>query len=237
MDPALARAFETTWPAAEYAQAGGFRVGHGLGAGGRVGSAFTIGNWMPTDIDAAINIHFNWKQRALFSTLDTETKLQDELETRNFLIEKPSLIMAAPTKVLTDQVIPKIMTFTIWPPLSIQRDIWVEGNIDARRQAIMDRVTTFKTSILGRIEDRAAGTAFAALNQDVAMLHALEIAPEFRRKGLAGWMIRQAAFWAEENGASRLALAVLRDNAGAVSLYESLGFRVVTGYRYYAKDI
>ena len=43
MDAALAEAFEISWPASEYADAGGFRVGRGLGAGGRVSSARAVG--------------------------------------------------------------------------------------------------------------------------------------------------------------------------------------------------
>lgn len=237
MDPVLAQAFETTWPAAEYAGAGGFIVGRALGAGGRVGSARVAKDWVPEDIEAAMAIHRQWQQSVLFRALDAETTLQVELENKGFRIDKPSLIMECDAISLTDQTIPPVMTFTIWPPLAIQRDIWVEGNIDPARQAVMDRVQTPKTSILGRIEDRAAGAAFVAVDGDVAMLHALEVTPEWRRKGLAGWMIRQAAFWAVEHGATRLALAVLCSNTAAVGLYRSLGFRDVTGYRYYAKDI
>ena len=52
-DPDLARAFETTWPAAEYADAGAFRVGRGYGAGGRVSSARALRqDWDEADIPA-----------------------------------------------------------------------------------------------------------------------------------------------------------------------------------------
>lgn len=236
MDKPLAQAFEETWPAMEYADAGGFRVGRGLGAGGRVSSAHAFGDWEPADIDAATAIHLAWRQRPLFRALDSEIALREALEDRGFRPENPTSIMEIEAKALTDKTIPRVMTFAIWPPLAIQREIWAAGNITPARQTVMDRVATPKTSILGRIEDRAAGAAFVAIHQGVALLHALEILPDWRRKGLAGWMMRQAAFWAVENGAERLALAVSKPNTNAVALYEGLGFREVAGYRYYAKE-
>ena len=51
-DPAIAEAFEATWPAAEYADAGGFRIGRATGAGRRVNSACTVQSWSPADIGA-----------------------------------------------------------------------------------------------------------------------------------------------------------------------------------------
>lgn len=50
----------------------------------------------------------------------------------------------------------------------------------------MDRAAGPKTSLLGRIKDRAAGTGFVAISDGIAVLHAVYILPDWRRMGLAG---------------------------------------------------
>lgn len=55
----------------------------------------------------------------------------------------------------------------------------------------------------------------------------LAIAPEARRRGYAAEVLRALQDRAQEDGRS-LALRVLRDNAGARALYESLGFAEVS---------
>lgn len=235
MDAALAQAFEDTWPAAEYADAGGFRVGRGLGAGGRVSSARAAGAWVPEDIPAAEAIHRAWGQQPMFRVLDDDASLIAALTTAGYRRETPTAIMQAPVASLTDQPVPFLTTFAIWPPLAIQRDIWKTGSISPARQAVMDRVVGPKTAILGRIDDRAAGAAFAAILSDVVMVHAVEVLPPFRRRGLAGWMMRQVALWAADQGVTRIGLAVSRANAGARATYDRLGFSEVAGYAYYAK--
>lgn len=235
MDRALSEAFERTWPAAEYRDAGGFRVGRGLGAGGRVGSARAVGDWRAADIDVAAALHEGWDQRALFRAQDDDSRLIAALEAQGFRRENPTAVMETAIAALTDRPVPPVTAFAIWPPLAIQREIWAAGNIGPARQAVMERVEANRAAILGRIEDRAAGAGFVAAYGGVALLHGLEILPDWRRKGLAGWMVRQAAFWAAEAGADRLALAVSRANEGAVAFYRSLGFREAAGYAYYAR--
>ena len=237
MDAALAQAFEETWPAAEYADAGGFRLGRGLGAGGRVSSARAVGPWVPDDIAGVEAIHRGWDQPPMFRVLDGDAALIAALTAAGYRRETPTAIMQAPVPLLAGQTIPVLTTFAIWPPLAIQRDIWGAGNIDPMRQAVMDRVSGPRTAILGRIDDRAAGAAFAAIAAGVAMVHAVEVLPAFRRRGLAGWMMRQVAHWAADYGATRIGLAVSRANGGARATYDRLGFTEVAGYAYYAKDL
>lgn len=237
IDAALARAFEDTWPAAEYANAGGFRVGRGLGVGGRVGSAIAAGPWVPDDIARAERVHRAWSQPPLFRVPDDDAAPVAALRAAGYRRQTPTAIMAAPVAVLADRTIPPITTFAVWPPLAIQRHIWAAGRIDPVRQAVMARVAGPRAAILGRIRDRAAGAAFVAAAGDVAMLHAVEVLPPFRREGVAGWMIRQAAFWAQDTGAARLALAVSRDNHGARAAWDRLGFVEVAGYAYYVRDL
>lgn len=235
MDRALSHAFEATWPAAEYADAGGFRVGRGHGAGGRVSSARVVGDWTQGDIAAVEAIHAAWDQQPMFRALDDDNDLIAALTSAGYLRETPTAIMAAPIAMLTDKIIPAVTTFAVWPPLAIQRDLWRAGNINDARQAVMMQADLPKAAILGRIDDRAAGAAFVAIVDKVAMVHAVEVLPEFRRRGLAGWMMRQAALWAAEQGADLIGLAVSRANTGARATYDKMGFTEVAGYSYFAK--
>ncbi|WP_405403208.1 GNAT family N-acetyltransferase [Paracoccus sp. Ld10] len=234
-DPDLVAAFEATWPPAESVRCGGFLVGRGAGAGGRVSSAIAVGPWAHDDIDAACARHASWGQPPLFRAWGDEADLIAALTARGLTAHTPTLIMAAPLSALTDRPVPPVTAFAIWPPLAIQRQIWVAGNIDAARQGVMERVSQPKAALLGRISDRAAGAGFVALHDRVAMVHAIEVLPAFRRQGLAGWMMRQAAHWAQDLGATRAGLAVSRANTAAQATYASIGFAVAGSYAYYGR--
>lgn len=234
-DPALARAFETTWPAAETVDTGALRTGRGLGAGGRVSSTLPLSaDWSDADIDAAIAAHRGWDQRPMFRMPDDDAALQQALAARGFARETPTAIMVADCAALATAV-PGMTSFAIWPPLAMQRDIWAAGNISGPRQDVMDRITLPRTAMLGRLNDRAAGAAFVAVDGEVAMIHAIEVLPAFRRMGLSGWMVRHAAAWALDQGATRLGLAVSRGNTGARAAYDALGFAEIGGYSYWAQ--
>ncbi|MDK8874481.1 GNAT family N-acetyltransferase [Paracoccus sp. SSJ] len=236
-DPDIARAFESTWPAAEYAQAGGFLVGRGRGGGGRVSSArATRPDWSEADIARAEAVQRSWNERPMFRVADDDAALSQALAAQGFRHGTPTAILAADCARLTALPVPPLTAFAIWPPLAMQRDIWSDGNVSAARQEVMERACLPKTGLLGRVQDRAAGAAFVALDGPVAMIHAIEVVPALRRQGVAGWLIRMAAAWAEEQGATRLALAVSRANTGARAVYDRLGFAELGGYGYWSKD-
>jgi GNAT superfamily N-acetyltransferase len=71
-----------------------------------------------------------------------------------------------------------------------------------------------------------------AEHEGTALLSALLVAPERRRAGAGGLLLRAAAHWAAAQGAARLALFVERGNAAANALYASAGMRIVEGYHY-----
>ncbi len=59
-----------------------------------------------------------------------------------------------------------------------------------------------------------------------AELVTIDVLPEFRREGL-GWRLHQAAEdWLRAGGCASIDLHVAVDNAGAVSFYDRLGYRV-----------
>lgn len=60
--------------------------------------------------------------------------------------------------------------------------------------------------------------------------------PEVRRRGLGKGMVAQAHKWAENRGATAAHLEVRAGNAGAIAMYESLGYRRVGVRRAYYAD-
>ncbi len=232
--PDLARAFETTWPAAETRDSGALRTGRGLGAGGRVGSSRALGpGWRAADIAAAEAVHRGWVQAPLFRVALGDTALRDALAARGYRPHTPTAIMVCGCAALAGRL-PGMTAFATWPPLAIQRDLWAAGGIGAARQAVMERVALPRAALLGRLHDRAAGAAFVAADGPVAMIHAIEVAPAFRRQGMAGWLLGAAADWALSVGADRLALAVGRANTAARAAYDKLGFAEVGAYDYWS---
>ncbi len=55
-------------------------------------------------------------------------------------------------------------------------------------------------------------------------LHAMSVAPPFRRMGIGTWLCRQALDMAARMGAESVLLTVGEDNAAAAGLYTKLGF-------------
>ncbi len=234
MIEALIAALDATWPPAETVRCGGFTVGRGVGGGRRVSAAHATDTWEQADIEAAVAQQAEWGQAPLFRVRYDDAVLIAALEMRGYRPHDDTIFMVAPVLALTDLPLPRVTAFAIWPPLAIQRDIWAEAGIGAERVAVMERAQVPKAALLGRIHDRAAGAGYAAIHDDIVMVHALEVVPAQRRQGLAGWMMRAAAFWGAENGAARIALAVTRENAAANALYDGLGLRPAGGYRYYS---
>ena len=171
-------------------------------------------------------------QDPLFMLRDGEGLLDTALSARGYRVIDPVNLWLCPVDHLTDIPVPRVTAFAIWEPLAIMRDIWMSGGIGPKRVAVMERVSGAKTGILGRVADKPAGAAFCAVHDGVAMVHAVEISQQFRRKGLGAWMMRQAAFWAKDNGAEWMSVLCTQANEGANGLYASLGMQVVGQYHY-----
>lgn len=226
---------EATWPPAATTQTGPWLIRDGRGGGQRVSAASPCGDWGPADIPAAETAMQALGQSALFVIWPEDAALDAALAERGYKRHDPVVVYEIDCAALADPAPPFLTTFPHWPPLGIARDIWAEGGIGPARIAVMDRVKTPKTAILGRTGDRAAGTAFVATNGDCAMLHALEVSPALRRQGTAHNILRAAARWSLDHGAARLLLLVTEANKNARSLYASLGFSPVGHYHYRKK--
>jgi GNAT superfamily N-acetyltransferase len=231
-DPLYYDVVDATWPAASVTRLGAVTLREGLGGGSRVSAASAAGPLEDAELQTAEEAMRAMGQTPLFMIRDGQDGLDAQLEARGYQVKDPVNLWTCPVGALTEVKIPRVTTFAMWEPLAICREIWEAGGIGASRQAIMARAGGRKTAILARNDDKPAGAAFAAIHQGVAMVHAVEILPFQRRKGMGAWIMRQAAFWAAENGAGVLAVLCTRENDAANGLYASLGMKIAGGYHY-----
>lgn len=223
-----------TWPPEATTRLGPFLMCRSDGGGSRVRAARLAEGARPAtrgDIDAAVAWMRGHSQPVRFMVMDGQGALDTDLADAGFAVRDPTLVLAAPVAAVAAAP-PPVTVFETWPPLAIQAEIWDQGGIGPDRRAIMARAATPKISLFGRADDRPAGSAFAAIADDIAMVHALEVAQNTRRKGLGAHMMRAAADWAERNGAARIMVLVTEDNTAARALYASLGFDPVGRYHY-----
>lgn len=220
-----------TWPPAAFHRAGPWIVREGQGGGQRVSAATAAGPVTEDDIALAEAQEEALGQNPIFMIRPGDEVLDGWLAAHGYRVKDPVVIYLAPVAALAGEV-PPVTAFPIWPPLQIQRDIWAEGGIGEGRLAVMERAAGPKTTILARRDDKPAGTAYVAIHQGVAMLHAIEVPEEMRRRKAAHYMMRRAVNWAQENGAEWISLVVLQSNAGARALYASLGMEEAGKYHY-----
>lgn len=217
----LARVMEETWPPASVRRVGPVTLREGAGGGKRVSAASVEGEFSATDLEAP-----------LFVVRQGQAALDAALAARGYAVVDPVVAYAAPAAMLADPAPPYLSALPHWPPLAITREIWAEEGIGPARVAVMERVRGPKTAILARTGDHPVGAAFVAVSGDIAMLHALEVRVAARRQGSANNILRCAAGWALDHGATTFSLVVTEANAPARALYASLGMAVVGQYHY-----
>ncbi|MGV8950037.1 MAG: GNAT family N-acetyltransferase [Cypionkella sp.] len=231
----LRAVMEATWPAANTQPVGAWLIREGQGGGQRVMAASPRDGWQPADLPQAEAAMRALGQPLIFVIYPEDQALDAVLEAEGYGVVDPVVGYAG---AIADMALPPpeyMTTFPHWPPMAIAETLWEEGGIGPARLAVMARVQGPKTAILSRVNDRAAGVAFVAIHDGVAMLHALEVTPSQRQQGSAHNILRAAVTWAQDNGAHSLSLVVTEANAGARALYASVGLGVVGQYHYRRK--
>lgn len=232
----IIHATSVTWPPAETVAFGTVTVRIGAGGGKRVSAARIDADHTPGDISAAEKAMDAAEQPRLFVVPAGHTQIDEILARRGYDLIDPVNQYITEIDPLAEQELPRLATFEIWPPLAIMERIWAEGDIGPGRLEVMDRVSVAKTAIFGRAKDMPAGTAFAACDGTVAMVHALHVAPDLRRNGAARHIMIAAARWARVNGATHLAVLCTEANEPANTMYMNLGFEPAGGYHYRISD-
>lgn len=231
---ALFDTVEATWPAAACHRIGPWLLREGQGGGKRVSSISAEPGWTPNDIAVAERAAADLGQTPLFQLRPEQAELDDALAARGYEVVDPVDLLTAPVAALMADL-DRLDTLPSWPPLAVQAEIWGAGGIGPARLAVMARAEGPKTALLGRYRDHAVATAYVACHGPIAMLHALEVAPQARRQGIARVMMRGAANWAARHGAQDLAVLVVKTNQPAQNLYKSLGMTAVGHYFYRIK--
>ena len=229
------RVVAATWPAASVREVGPWRIRDGRGGGSRVSAATAEGPVTAADLPAAEAAMRDLGQVPLVMVRDGEEALDGMLDAAGYRVMDPVTGYAAPVDAVA-RLAPPVTVFTVWPPLAAQAEIWAEGGIGPARLAVMDRAAEPKVTLFGRLDDTPAGTVYAGIAEGIVMLHALEIAPRFRRRGLAATLTRAVAAWGAARGATHLALVTTRANLGANALYSGLGMTPVARYHYRIKE-
>lgn len=230
--PILFRVLEATWPAAATLRVGPWMIRDGQGGGQRVAATTAEEAVTDADIPQAEAAMTALGQPHLFMIRPGDTALDAMLDARGYRVKDPVALYLAPIANLTKTPVPRVSAFTIFPPLAIMADLWAAAGIGPARLAVMDRGQAPKTGILARNADQPAGAAFVAICENIAMIHAIEVAKPHRNQGVGANILRAAAHWAQDQGATHLTLAVTRANKRANSLYTSLGMTVVGHYHY-----
>jgi len=228
----LYEAIDATWAPATISRAGPWAIREGRGGGSRVSAATADGPVTQADLPQAEAAMRALGQVPLFMIRQGDEALDAMLAERGYELADPVNLRLGPLAPFLAEPLPLARVYAGWEPLAIQREIWAAGGVGAERLAVMDRVEAPKTSILGRDGNAPAATAFVALHKGIAMMHAVEVAAKYRRKGVAALMCRQAAVWAAAQGGTHIAALCTRANAGSNALYSSLGLAVVGQYHY-----
>lgn len=230
--PELFAAAEATWPAAARDLVGPWIIRSGPGGGSRVNAATAAGPVGAADLPLAEAEMRARGQQPLFMLREGEAALDSLLAAAGYAVKDPVVIRRAPVQAFAKQDRARGAVYEAWPPLAVQLDLWAAAGIGPARIAVMRRAAPPRISLLGRVGDSPAGTAFLACHAGTAMVHAIEVAPKFRRRGLGRQLILAAADWAARRGARDLALLVTAANVGANALYAALEMDVADRYHY-----
>jgi GNAT superfamily N-acetyltransferase len=197
-----------------------------------VSAATAIGAPDISDIKLAENKMVQWHQDKLFMIKKNEILLDEALSASGYRVIDPTNIWSISSKNLSIQKTLPVKAFTIFPPLAIQRELWRANHIPPSRIEIMDRVKTHKTTIFGRINARPAASAFVAVSNKFAMVHALVVDKKCRRQGMGKFVMQKVGSWAYQMGAESVVALCTEKNCSANILYKSLGMQVIGKYHY-----
>ncbi len=224
----LFNAVDATWSAKRFITHNGWMIREGAGGGQRVSAATLEAPLKDVDILNAEHKMEALGQRSLFMVRDTDTELDVVLEQANYGIVDPVVVLASSVNDLLNHKYTNHETSLSQTPSQNAKTIWADGGIGPDRLAIMARVSEPKAII----QSQNMGVAFTASHKGIAMVHAVEVSKDHRRKGVANVLMYKAALWAQEQGCDWLAVLTVRENTPACTLYQTLGMTEAAAYHY-----
>ena len=224
-----------TWPTLTVEQYEGWNIRNGAGGGKRV-SATTLAQSALPDIGAAEAAMCRLGQKKIFMVRDGEQVLDTRLEACGYRIIDPVTLYVCENELLVPDRIQIAQSYAIWEPVHSMLEIWAAGGINENQVSLMYRVNGSKTGLLARAADTPAGTAFVAIDGDIAMIHSVEVLKFCRRQGVGRKLMERAAKWAKSHGAKYMSLVTTKQNKAANTLYQSMGMQAAGTYHYRIKD-
>ncbi len=231
----LFHAADSTWPPFATVDRGIWTLREGRGAGNRVSAASCNVDPTAADIEIAASAMVLMNQTPLFTVRGNQPVLDGLLSEMGYRVMDPVVVLIAPCKEVAAYEQASLEVIFTDEPMPILAEIWRGGGILEPRLDVMRRVDGPKSFLFGRRNDRAAAAGFVACLKPVAVVHALEVMPIFRRQSVAEKVVRGAAWWALDHGADFIACLVTSENAPAVNLYRKMGMEVVARYHYRIK--
>lgn len=231
---ALEMAANEAWPAPVQGRLGSWVLRAAENWTGRANSALAVGDPDRT-LEAAIEAVTRWyaehgQQALVNAPMPLAAPVNTALDERGWTSRPLTLVQTAPlTTLLTGAQDDGL------PPVTL-----AEAPSDDWFAMVAEHKGTLPAAAV-RVLTGVPGTVFAEVRDDGGDLVAvargtvtgpdrwhgislLQTAPEVRRRGLAGHVVRAMARWAGQRGATRAYLQVEERNTPAVALYGRLGF-------------
>lgn len=129
------------------------------------------------------------------------------------------------------------------PVIALEREIaeaphWSEAEYAAILNGDGLRRCLFITELDGKLAGFAVGKVVMAGSEALAELESVVVCVDVRRQGVGSALCEAVAGWCVAQGAAALELEVRSGSAGALGLYERLGFvRVGLRRRYYRDPV
>ncbi|MFI7573477.1 GNAT family N-acetyltransferase [Micromonospora sp. NPDC049497] len=234
---ALELAADEAWPAAVRGRLGDWLLRSAAGWTGRANSALPVGDPdrpLPAAVDAIESWYAGLGQPAMVNTpLPLASPVGAELDTRGWGARPPVLVQTVPLSGISPATGPPTAGAGS-PPVELATapsEDWLviaagrKGGLpDAARHVLtaVERVRFAQVYADGTLVAIGRGTVTGAGRW--LGLSLIEVAPEARRQGLAGRVVRGLAQWGAAEGATHAFLQVEQRNTPAVTLYRALGF-------------
>lgn len=241
----LDRLADRGWPALERAPLDGWTLRAAGGVTNRANSVLTAGEVadLPGAVDTAERWYAGRGLPAVFQVSPaTPVALASELSRRGYAEHSATAILVARrAAVARTAAHPRLdgrrIEVAASPPPGWLDTWWeVDGRGGEEERATAGRILAGGPALYAWAGRETAPDAVArlALAGDWGGLYAVATLPAARRQGLARALAVALAARAAQRGVRRLWLQVLAANAGAVALYEGLGFVPASGYSYWS---
>ncbi len=224
----LEKLSDLTWPADRVIDFGKWRLRISDGFTMRANSALPLGagpiGEPPIDIEGAVNEVINiYRENKLTPTFTVALPIYEELDlyldktgwskkvTANFLIRDIGEREFADNKEFTCEV------------LDFPTKSWLEIQSDQPLENLMTRYPARYGAI--KNGDQIVAVGRIATYGTWSIVTRLFVEPTFRGKGVAKFLMNNLLAAARSDGATKVGLQVDEENASALALYESMGFR------------